>query len=184
MGFDQGRNRVEKLKGLFNRLSYLLLATALTAGCALSMGCTAESPLPTPTTEQSLPEVEEESMDQMILGVDGKSFTAVLEDNETARALVDRLPLSIPMVELNGNEKYYQFAEPLPANPQSVNRVEAGDIMLFQDDCLVIFYEGHSTSYPYTPIGKIGETEGLATALGTGNVTVELESTTSSEAVS
>ena len=39
--------------------------------------------------------------------INGKNFSATLEDNPTARACAERLPLEVDMTELNGNEKYF-----------------------------------------------------------------------------
>ena len=71
--------------------------------------------------------------------INGINFTATLENNDTAKELVSRLPLDLTMNELNSNEKYYYFDEALPSNSSRVENVEAGDIMLYGDDCLVIF---------------------------------------------
>lgn len=101
-----------------------------------------------------------------------KKFTAVLYDNPTTHALIERLPLTLEMQELNGNEKYYQFSDNFPTGIESVGTIKAGDLMLYQDDYLVLFYESHTTSYSYTKIGYIEETSGLAKAVGNGNITV------------
>lgn len=104
--------------------------------------------------------------------VNGRTFSATLCDNETARAFKDMLPLALTMSELNGNEKYYYLPDNLPKNSSRPSRINTGDIMLYGSDCLVIFYEGFSTSYSYTPIGKIDDPDGLAAALGSGSVQV------------
>ena len=102
--------------------------------------------------------------------VNGRAFSATLYDNETARAFKERLPLTLDMSELNGNEKYYYLPESLPTNSSRPSAINAGDIMLYGSDCLVIFYESFSTSYSYTPIGKIDDPDGLAEALGSVNI--------------
>ena len=89
-------------------------------------------------------------------------------------SLAEKLPLTIAMNELNGNEKYYYFSESLPADAQQPKQIHTGDIMLYGSDCLVLFYEDFSTSYSYTPIGRISNPDGLAKALGDGNVRVSL----------
>ena len=114
-------------------------------------------------------------MTEIEIVIDGQDFTASLEDNETSRAFLKFLPLNLDMKELNGNEKYFFLSEPLPSNPTSISTIEAGDVMLYQDDCIVIFYETHSTSYKYTRIGKIEDTTGLAEAVGKGSVTVDFK---------
>ncbi len=101
-------------------------------------------------------------------------FSATLENNETTKELLQRLPLEIEMKELNGNEKYYYFDEHLPRNASLVNKINVGDIMLFGDNCLVIFYQSFATSYSYTKLGKIDNPDSLAEVLGSGNIKVKI----------
>lgn len=101
-------------------------------------------------------------------------FSATLENNETTKELLQRLPLEIEMKELNGNEKYYYFDEHLPRNASLVNKINVGDIMLFGDNCLVIFYQSFATSYSYTKLGKIDNPDSLAEVLGYGNIKVKI----------
>ena len=102
----------------------------------------------------------------------GQTFSATLADNGTARAFAARLPMTLDMRELNGNEKYFYLDEPLPAAAQRVGQIRAGDLMLFGSDCVVLFYENFATSYTYTPIGRIDDPAGLADALGSGSAEV------------
>lgn len=123
---------------------------------------------------EAAPEKEESDLN-IIITANGREFTAALYDNETANALKKRLPLTLDMSELNGNEKYYYLPEGLPTDSSKPSMIHSGDIMLFGSDCLVIFYENFKTSYSYTPIGKINDPDGLAAALGGGGVTVSFE---------
>ena len=104
--------------------------------------------------------------------VNGQTFSATLADNDTARAFAARLPMTLDMRELNGNEKYFYLNEPLPAAAQRVGQIRAGDLMPFGSDCVVLFYENFATSYTYTPIGRIDDPAGLAEALGRGSAEV------------
>ena len=125
--------------------------------------------------EENLVESEEGKMEKNLsIQVNGKTFKITLEENETTEALTKVLPLKIIMNELNGNEKYYYLDTMLPSNPIRVEKIESGDIMLYGDNCLVIFYEDFKTTYSYTRIGKIENTEGLKEALGSGNVEMEI----------
>lgn len=127
----------------------------------------------TDTDQTSLSPTDKEENDLNItITVNGRAFSAMLYDNETAKSFRERLPLTLDMSELNGNEKYYYLPESLPTNSSRPSAINAGDIMLYGGDCIVIFYESFSTSYSYTPIGKIDDPGGLSAALGSENVQV------------
>ena len=108
----------------------------------------------------------------MKLIIGDKTFTVRLENNETAQALKAQLPLDLEMTELNGNEKYYYYST-LPTSATRPGTIHAGDIMLFQSNTLVIFYDTFESDYSYTRIGSVTDPEGLAEALGPGDVRVE-----------
>ena len=118
---------------------------------------------------------EDLAMPQLSIKVGGQTFTATLLDNPTTRALLERLPMSVSMSELNGNEKYYYLPDSLPANSQRPGNIRAGDLMLYGSDCLVLFYESFSSGYSYTRLGSIDDPSGLATALGHGSVEVAFQ---------
>ena len=80
--------------------------------------------------------------------------------------------MTLEMEELNGNEKYYQFAESFPANDEEIGQIQAGDIMLFAGHYVVIFYKDFPSQYRYTRLGHIDNPQGLAEALGLGKTVV------------
>lgn len=129
---------------------------------------------PPVVTEQDK-ETEADIMPQMQIEVGGQTFTATLLDNPTTRALLERLPMTVSMEELNGNEKYYYLPSPLPTNSERPGNIHAGDLMLYGSDCLVLFYESFSSGYSYTRLGSIDNPAGLADALGTGNAEVRFQ---------
>ena len=104
-----------------------------------------------------------------------KTFTATLEDNATARAFQTKLPATVQMTELNGNEKYFRFPADLPTNASNPRTIRAGDLMVYGGNTLVLFYKTFPTSYSYTRLGRIDDPAGLATALGAGDVKVTYE---------
>jgi hypothetical protein len=112
---------------------------------------------------------------KMKITVNAQTFTATLLDNNSAKAFKEMLPLTIKMIELNGNEKYCDLKKSLPTNPANLKTITNGDLMLYGSETLVLFYETFSTSYSYTKIGQVDNTSGLASALGSGNVTVTFE---------
>ena len=111
----------------------------------------------------------------VIITVNGKEFNAVFYNNETANAFINMMPLTLNMNELNGNEKYYNLSTTLPVNSERVGSIKKGDIMLYGSNCIVIFYESFNTSYSYTKIGYIENTENLSSALGSGSVSVSFK---------
>ena len=107
--------------------------------------------------------------------IGSKTFTATLADSETGEAFAALLPLTVTMNELNGNEKYHYLSSSLPTAAYQPGTIHAGDLMLYGNNCVVLFYETFNSSYSYTRIGAIDDPSGLASALGSGNVSVRFE---------
>lgn len=141
---------------LFFALVVLLTVPVLTV-CAITG---------TPETE-----AKEDSV-KLEMQVGDKIFTAVLYDNESTAAFLRKLPLTLDMSELNGNEKYFYLSDRLPADSQWIGSIKSGDLMLYGSDCIVLFYESFSTSYSYTKLGYVTDATGLASALGKGSVEI------------
>ena len=55
--------------------------------------------------------------------------------------------MTLEMTELNGNEKYHHLSTRLPTNAISPGTIQNGDIMLYGNHSLVLFYETFKTSY-------------------------------------
>ena len=109
-------------------------------------------------TEEPNSKVEEseDNMDNTIkVIIENKSYVANLEQNETVKEFLNMLPQEFDMSDLHGNEKYIYLDTKLPTNSYNPKRIEAGDIMLFGNDCLVVFYKSFDTTYSYTKIGHI-----------------------------
>jgi len=85
------------------------------------------------------------------------------------------LPLTIGMSELNGNEKFHYLPAALPVNASGGGNIQVGDLMLYGNNCLVLFYKSFHTSYRYTRIGRISNISELVAALGKGELTVRFE---------
>lgn len=141
-------------------------------GVAAVPGSSRQAEDSTGAQDEALEKEEGAAMASITLDINGVQFAATLEDNDTAAALAARLPMTLEMSELNGNEKYCYLDETLPAAAERPGTIEAGDIMLFGSDCLVLFYESFSTSYSYTRIGHVDDPSSLAEALGGGSATV------------
>ena len=124
-----------------------------------------------------LPKNEEEIMaDKIHITAGDTTFTATLAGNSSAEALKELLsggPLTIHMSDYASMEKVGPIGASLPRNDEHIV-AEAGDIILYQGNSLVIYYD--TNTWDFTRIGKIeGVTnEQLLAALGTGDVTVTI----------
>lgn len=146
-------------------LGKLWFIAALVAVLCVS-GCGAES---------SRAEQKNASAVTIKLNISQQEYTAVLEDNPAVRQLMAKSPMILEMEELNGNEKYYQFAESFPAADEDIGQIHAGDIMLFAGHYVVIFYKDFPSQYRYTRLGHIDNPQGLAEALGPGKAVVSFQ---------
>lgn len=112
---------------------------------------------------------------QVKIKIGAKTFTATLFDNETATEFKARLPLTLKMDDLNGNEKKYDFSKALPTDSLNPGKINEGDLMIWGGNTLVLFYKTFPTPYSYTRLGRVNEPAGLESALGAGSVTVTFE---------
>ena len=99
------------------------------------------------------------------------------EDNESVEALKQLCreePLTIQMSMYGGFEQVGSIGQSLPRN-DSQTTTQAGDIVLYSGDQIVVFYG--SNSWAYTRLGHITDKtdQELAELLGNGDVTITIE---------
>ncbi len=115
---------------------------------------------------------EENKVANMNVQVGDVVFSATLEENEAVSALVEMMresPVVIQMSDYSGFEKVGSLGTSLPAS-NSQTTTQAGDIVLYNGNQIVIFYG--SNSWSYTRLGHIDDLTGWGDALGSGDVTV------------
>lgn len=115
---------------------------------------------------------EENTVTNMNVQVGDVVFSATLEENEAVSALVEMMRESTVVVQMSdysGFEKVGPLGASLPAS-NSQTTTQAGDIVLYNGNQIVIFYG--SNSWSYTRLGHIDDLTGWEEALGSGDVTV------------
>ena len=100
-------------------------------------------------------------MSNIKVTINDKTYNLNIENNNTVEEFINLLPQEYNMNDLNGNEKYVNMDNTLPTNSYNPKHIEKGDVMLFGNNCLVIFYESFDTSYSYTKIGHIDNLDDL-----------------------
>ena len=97
----------------------------------------------------------------VVININNKSYKVNLEENSTVDEFIKMLTKEFNMKELNGNEKYVNIDKNLPTETYFPKHIKAGDIMLFGDNCVVVFYKSFDTTFGYTKIGHVNNIEDL-----------------------
>lgn len=101
-----------------------------------------------------------------------RRMAVTLADTEAARVFAARLPMTLDMTDLNGNEKKFDLSKELPANASRPGTIRNGDLMLYGAKTVVLFYLTFDSPYSYTRLGRVDDPNGLAQALGQGSARV------------
>jgi hypothetical protein len=144
---------------------------------AIGIACEKSATLPNESivVEEAPKDLISMKEDSIVVKIGNQSFTAVLLNNETAKAFKALLPLTLKMTELNDNEKYASLPKHLPISPIVPSRIQAGDLMMYGTNTLVLFYQPLSTSYSYTKLGSIIDPTQLANVVGNGDLTIHFD---------
>ncbi|MBQ6953833.1 MAG: hypothetical protein IJP81_08015, partial [Bacteroidales bacterium] len=130
---------------------------------ALSLPACEKHPIPPEQEEQQEEQQQPENNGQqndnentqsmtMNITAGGKTITATLADNATAKALAEKLKSGSVTVEMKANvfEHYGPLGFSLERHDEQIAAV-SGDIMLYNGDNICVFYG--SNSWSYTPLG-------------------------------
>lgn len=115
-------------------------------------------------------------MTELILEIEGREISVEWEDNESVKALkqlAKEKPVIIEMSMYSDFEQVGTIGSSLPRNDVQMT-TQAGDIVLYQGNQIVIFYG--SNSWSYTKLGRIKNLsqEELTKLLGNGDVGIIL----------
>ncbi|MEL6116105.1 cyclophilin-like fold protein [Photobacterium sp. SP02] len=99
-------------------------------------------------------------------------FKASLINAPAAREFSDMLPFTLIMGDLNNNEKHALLPKSISTDEHYPKRIHNGDLMLWGNQTIVVFYKDFDTPYPYTRIGYIEDPSQLQQVLEQNNVSV------------
>ena len=98
---------------------------------------------------------------KIAISVNGHDLTATLEDNSSARALMELLKnsdLTVSAHDYGGFEKVGDLPQSLPRNDESIN-TSPGDIILYLGSSICFYYG--TNSWNFTRLGRIDGAESL-----------------------
>ena len=155
-------------------------ALILSACIVLPLSACEKIPVPPEQEDQKQPEDNgqqngNENTQTMTMEITsgGKTITATLADNATAKALAEKLKFGSITVEMkaNGFEHYGPLGFSLERHDEEITAA-SGDIMLYNGNNICVFYGNNSWSY--TPLGKVDgkSADELKAFFGTGSVAV------------
>ena len=134
---------------------------------------------PLESQEGSETEMQDAEVEKtMTLLINGQEVSVDWEANDSVEALRElcaEQPLVIEMSMYGGFEQVGSIGNSLPRNDVQTT-TQAGDIVLYSGNQIVIFYG--SNSWAYTRLGRVSDQEasGMTDLLGNGNVTLTVSS--------
>lgn len=150
-------------------------------GCAGQGSLTAD-PVPTQEPEETqAPETQEQNQEEtemqndiFYVTVNDQVFQAEFAQTvgaEGLKKLLQEGPVHLDLEDYGGFEKVGDLGERLPTQDVQTT-TQAGDMVLYLGDQVVLFYG--SNSWSYTRLGRVTDLTGWQEALGKGRVSVTL----------
>lgn len=168
-------------------LILIIVIAALCVGCGSAQSAATASPEPIPSPEAVTPEeapgteqpqnstAESEEAEMMRMKIGETDVEVIWEDNESVAALKElaRDGLHIQMSMYGGFEQVGPIGQSLPREDRQTT-TQAGDIVLYAGNQLVVFYG--SNSWAYTRLRKIADKSAseLSELLGNGDAVITL----------
>ena len=185
------------MENLFQRITAVMLSALMTACGASCAGESENVPAHQPaasgaaaaaatgSTEGEETDEETSSKEETAVNIDSAEISMTIGDtavevewleNDSVKAIKEMLAggsLTIQMSMYGGFEQVGSLGQPITRN-DSQTVTEAGDIVLYSGNQIVVFYG--SNSWSYTRLGRITDKtpSELADLLGSGDVTITL----------
>ena len=152
------------MKKILGLTAICILLSLAVAGCSAPQDEISEDPAAAQSakteeasdvTEEKTETNNEKESIEMKMTINDIAVEVSWENNESTRALAEKVkegPLTIHAEPYGGFEQVGDIGTKLPSNDTDTT-TEAGDIMLYTSDHMVIFYG--SNSWAYTRLGRI-----------------------------
>ena len=141
-------------------------------------------PTAAPESVFSAPGAEEELLQITINGqvflllqitINGQVFFAELEDNASASAFAEMLPISLMMKETGENTMGFELPASLPEDPvENSSALREGQLILEGASGLRLVY-GAASAGSYTPLALVEDPKGMEQALSDGEAEVSFQ---------
>lgn len=102
---------------------------------------------------------------------------ATFEDNATSRALIEKMPMTLPMMDLYGREMCYRFSgEEIPAEEARYGSFDVGKILYWTPwhSFVIVYAESDETIDDLQYVGKIDSGWEIFNTTGDADVTFEV----------
>ena len=106
--------------------------------------------------------------------VGNQELSATLLNNATSRAFVEKLPITLPMLDLYSREMCYRFPDSLPTDDVKTCGYEVGEIVYYPPmHSFVILYAQNGEHFSMQKLGRINS--GINTFNNIGNIDITFE---------
>ena len=113
------------------------------------------------------------NLPNIVVGIDGKRYTAVTEVSYASENFIKNTPVSIEMTDEDGNHKYGCTYFKFTGEAARTNTIKKGDILIYGDSCIVIATKDFNSSGKYKKVAHINDMNGFPV----GNFRVSFTST-------
>ena len=121
---------------------------------------------------------EEDTMGYRIrITVGDTELFAIFADNATSRALIEKMPMTLPMMDLYGREMCYRFTgEDIPAEEAQYGSFDVGKILYWTPwhSFVIVYAESGEVIDDLQYVGMVEEGVEIFAGTGDADVTFEL----------
>jgi hypothetical protein len=104
--------------------------------------------------EEAIKEIGE--LPNVLISINGEYFTAITQVSYAAKNFVSTIPVSIEMSDIGSKmKKGCSSLVKFSGDTAKAKEIERGDVLVYEDSCIVIAYESFKGGSKYKKIGHI-----------------------------